>query len=184
MRATRSVRSWLPLFSWQNSTYVRYFRPSSHTRCTYYDLSADVEWICRNRLLARDLARWRVWHSGAYSPDGLKLRAWGRAYGPPPAPMPKSRASPGSDARHRSSDVILGFAKYASSFPYIFAYLSLSLLFRQSLLYDSQFNISIRTRLISTQIAAVIIGSPGGLLERKESTKLSSYPAPAIWVWK
>ena len=38
-----------------------------------------------------------------------------------------------------------------SSFPYIFACLSLSLLFRQSLLYDSQFNISIRTRLISTR---------------------------------
>ena len=37
-----------------------------------------------------------------------------------------------------------------SPFPYIFACLSLSLLFRQSLLYDSQFNISIRTRLIST----------------------------------
>ena len=101
-------------------------------------------------------------------------------HGPPPAPMPRSRASPGSDARHRSSDVILGFAEYASSFPYIFACLSLSLLFRQSLLYDSQFNISIRTRLISTQIAAVRIGSPGGLLERKESTKLSSYPAPAV----
>jgi len=33
----------------------------------------------------------------------------------------------------------------------IFACLSLSLLFRQSLLYDSQFNISIRTRLISTR---------------------------------
>jgi hypothetical protein len=37
-----------------------------------------------------------------------------------------------------------------SPFPYIFACFSLSLLFRQSLLYDSQFNISIRTRLIST----------------------------------
>jgi predicted membrane metal-binding protein len=37
-----------------------------------------------------------------------------------------------------------------SPFPYIFACLFLSLLFRQSLLYDSQFNISIRTRLIST----------------------------------
>jgi len=39
-----------------------------------------------------------------------------------------------------------------SPFPYIVACLSLSLLFRQSLLYDSQFNISIRTRLISTRI--------------------------------
>ena len=46
-----------------------------------------------------------------------------------------------------------------SPFPYIFACLSLSLLFRQSLLYDSQFNISIRTRLISTsngQVVAVL----------------------------
>jgi hypothetical protein len=58
--------------------------------------------------------------------------------------MPRSKARPGSDARHRSPDVIL------SPFPYICLSFSLSLLFRQSLLYDSQFNISIRTRLIST----------------------------------
>jgi len=73
---------------------------------------------------------------------------------PPPAslaPMLRSRASPGSDARHWSPDVILGFADYALSFPiYIRLSFSLSLLLRQSLLYDSQFNISIRTRLIST----------------------------------
>jgi hypothetical protein len=37
-----------------------------------------------------------------------------------------------------------------SPFPYICQSFSLSLLFRQSLLYDSQFNISIRTGLIST----------------------------------
>jgi hypothetical protein len=43
-----------------------------------------------------------------------------------------------------------------ASFPYIFACLSLSLLFRQSLLYDSQFNISIRTRLISTSSKYVV----------------------------
>jgi hypothetical protein len=34
-------------------------------------------------------------------------------HGPPPAPMSRSRASPGSDARHWSPDVILGFAEYA-----------------------------------------------------------------------
>jgi len=41
-----------------------------------------------------------------------------------------------------------------SPFPYICLSFSLSLLFRQSLLYDSQFNISIRTRLISTHPAS------------------------------
>jgi len=64
---------------------------------------------------------------------------------------PWRRGGPGSDARHWFPDVILGFAEYALSFPtYICLSFSLSLLFRQSLLYDSQFNISIRTRLIST----------------------------------
>ena len=43
-----------------------------------------------------------------------------------------------------------------SSFPYIFDCLSLSLLFWQSLLYNSQFNISIRTRLISTHLSALM----------------------------
>jgi hypothetical protein len=88
-----------------------------------------------------------VWPKAA----GMRPVACG-AHGPPPAPMPRSRASPGSDARHWSPDVILGFAEYALFFPiYICLSLSLSLLFRPSLLYDSQFNISIRTRLISTQ---------------------------------
>jgi hypothetical protein len=40
-------------------------------------------------------------------------------------PMPRSRSSPGSDARHRSLDVILGFAEYAR-FP-IYICLSFSL---------------------------------------------------------
>ena len=93
----------------------------------------------------------------AYGPHWPRL--------PPPASLaPTSLACPhrprlppwqrgglGSDARHWSPDVILGFAEYALSFPiYIRLSFSLSLLFRQSLLYDSQFNISIRTRLIST----------------------------------
>ena len=92
---------------------------------------------------------------------GFGPMAW-VAYGPhwprlpppaSPAPMLRSRASPGSNARHWSPDVILGFAEYALSFPiYIRLSFSLSLLFRQSLLYDSQFNISIRTRLISTTL--------------------------------
>jgi len=87
-----------------------------------------------------------VWPKAA----GLRPVACG-PHGPPPAPMPRSRASPGSDARDRSPDVILGFAEYALSFPiYICLSFSFSLLFRQSLLYDSQFNISIGTRLIST----------------------------------
>jgi len=47
-------------------------------------------------------------------------------HGPPPAPMLRSRASPGSDARHWSPDVILGFAEYALSFPiYLPVFLSL-----------------------------------------------------------
>jgi len=87
---------------------------------------------------------------------GLRLRAFGRWLAAPmgrhQSPMPRSKSSPGSDARHRSPDVILGFVEYALSFPiYLCLSLSLSLLFRQSLSYDSQFNISIRTRLISTQ---------------------------------
>jgi len=68
-------------------------------------------------MLARDLARWLVWRSGAYSPRrpkaaGMRPVACG-PHEPPPAPIPKSRASPGSDARHWSPDVILGFAEYA-----------------------------------------------------------------------
>jgi hypothetical protein len=81
---------------------------------------------------------------------GIRPVACGR-HGPPSTPMPRSRDSPGSDAWDRSPVVIPGFAKYALFFPiYMFACPSLSLLLRQSLLYDSQFSISIRTRLIST----------------------------------
>ena len=97
-------------------------------------------------LLARDLARWLAAPIRLACPHQPRL--------PPPAspaPMLRSRASPGSDARHWSPDVILGFTEYALSFAiYIRLSFSLSLLFRQSLLYNSQFNISIRTRLIST----------------------------------
>jgi hypothetical protein len=65
---------------------------------------------------------------------GFGPMAW-VAYGPhwprlpppaSPAPMLRSRASPGSDARHWSPDVILGFAEYALSFP-IYIRLSFSL---------------------------------------------------------
>jgi hypothetical protein len=94
-----------------------------------------------------------VWCSGSYSPyrpkaGGMRPVACG-PHGPPPALMPRRRSSPGSDARHRAPVVILGFAEYSLSFP-IYLLVFLSLFFRQSLLYDSQFNISIRTRLIST----------------------------------
>jgi len=57
----------------------------------------------------------------AYGPHWPRL--------PPPASlalMLRSRASPGSDARHWSPDVILGFAEYALSFP-IYICLSFSL---------------------------------------------------------
>jgi hypothetical protein len=63
-------------------------------------------------------------------------------------------------------------------FPYIFACLSLSLLLRQSLLYNSQFNISIRTWLIST-------GYEPGAFSSLESTSISfiiSEEPPAIKV--
>ena len=69
-------------------------------------------------VLARDLARWLGWRMGAYSPQRPPLAS--------PAPMRGSRASPGSDARHWSPDVILGFAEYALSFP-IYIHLSFSL---------------------------------------------------------
>ena len=60
---------------------------------------------------------------------GLKLGHEAGGLRPPlasPAPMLRSRASPGSDARHWSLDVILGFAEYALSFP-IYIRLSFSL---------------------------------------------------------
>jgi hypothetical protein len=65
-----------------------------------------------------------------------------------------------------------------SPFPYIFACLSLSLLFRQSLLYDIQFKISIHTRLIST-------GYEPSAFSSLESTSISfiiSEAPPAIKV--
>jgi len=53
---------------------------------------------------------------------------------PPPASTPGRRSSPGSDARHRSPDVILGEGEYFLSFPvYLCLSLSLPLLLRQSL---------------------------------------------------
>jgi len=75
-------------------------------------------------------------------------------HGPPPAPC---------RGVGLTSSVMLGIGlrmwysaspSMPASFPYIFACLSLSLLSRQSLLYDSQFNISIRSRLISTHASA------------------------------
>jgi len=81
-------------------------------------------------MLGRDLAQWLVWRSGAVSPRWPKAAGmWPVAcfpHGPPPALMPRSRGSPGIDARHQSPDVILGFAKYALSFP-IYIRLSFSL---------------------------------------------------------
>jgi hypothetical protein len=75
----------------------------------------------------------KCWH-GIW-PDGL-CGVWPKAtgmrpvacgpLGPPPAPMPRSRSCPGSDARRRSPDVILGEAEYAFSLP-IYLCLSLSL---------------------------------------------------------
>jgi len=62
-----------------------------------------------------------VWPKAA----GMRPVACG-PHGPPPAPMLRSRASPGSDARHRSPDVILGEAEYALFFP-IYSCLSFSL---------------------------------------------------------
>ena len=88
---------------------------------------------------------------GLTAPDGLRLRVWGRWL---VAPM--GRHQPPYRGVRLAPAVMLGiglrmwYSASPSSFPYIFACLSLSLLFKQSLLYDSQFNISIRTRLIST----------------------------------
>jgi hypothetical protein len=66
----------------------------------------------------------------AFVAVGLKLGHEAGGLRPPlasPAPMLRSRASPGSNARHWSPDVILGFTEYAHSFPNIFTCLSLSL---------------------------------------------------------
>jgi len=55
-------------------------------------------------------------------------------HGPPPAPMMSSRARPSSDARHRSPDVILGFAEYALFFP-IYSCLSFPLFALQTITF-------------------------------------------------
>jgi len=94
------------------------------------------------QVLARNLARWLVWRSGAYNPHWPKATGmWPVACGPhrPPLSLMLRRwSSPGSDARHRSPDVILDEAEYALFFAiYICLSFSLSLFFRQSLLYDS-----------------------------------------------
>jgi len=68
-----------------------------------------------------------VWPKAA----GMRPLACG-PHGPPPAPIPRSRSSPGSDARHQSPDVVLGFAKYTLFFP-IYSCLSFSLFALQTI---------------------------------------------------
>jgi len=97
------------------------------------------------------------WGSQPHRPKaaGMRPGACG-PQGPPPAPVPRRRSSPGSDARHRSPDLIHGFAEYALSFPYIFACLSLSLC---SL--DNHFCTIVRARMPAlglTGLCMVIIG--------------------------
>jgi len=63
-------------------------------------------------LLARDLARWLVWLSGAYSPHrpkaaGMRPVASG-PHGPPPAPMPRRRSSPPPRRGNTSSATAAG----------------------------------------------------------------------------
>jgi hypothetical protein len=91
------------------------------------------ELTLREAARLQSLAGLICWHG--ICPDGLggvRPQAAGMrpvacgAHGPPPAPMPRSKSSPGSDARHRSPDVILGFAEYARFFP-IYICLSFSL---------------------------------------------------------
>jgi len=121
--------------------------------------------------------------SGALSPRrpnaaGMRPVACG-THGPPPAPIPRSRASSSSDAWNRTPDMLLGFAKYALFFLiYICLSFSLSLLFRQSRLYDSQFNFSIRTRLISTGYEPSAFSSLGST----SNCCISSEAPPAIKV--
>jgi len=72
-------------------------------------------------------------NTGAYSPHRPKVAGMSPVacgpHGPPSASMPRRRSSPGSDARHRSPDVILGFAEYGLSFPiYLPVFLSLYVL--------------------------------------------------------
>jgi len=93
--------------------------------------------------------------------------------------MLKSRSITGSDARHQSPDMILGFAEYALLFPiYICLSFSVSLHFRQSLLYDSQFNIYICTRLSSTGYEPAAFCS----LESTSTSFIISEAPPAIKV--
>ena len=88
-------------------------------------MSVSIELSPHASLLASLLARAAPCRHGIW-PGGF-CGVWPKAAGmrpvacgpngPPPAPMLWSRASPGSDARHWSPDVILGFAEYALSFP-------------------------------------------------------------------
>jgi hypothetical protein len=79
-------------------------------------------------------------------------------HGPPPAPTPRKMSSPRTDARHQAPVVMLCFAEYGLSSAYICLSFSHYLFFRQSLLYDSPFNISIRTRYISTPFLCFLSG--------------------------
>jgi len=92
-------------------------------------------------------ASYRIWPDclNGYWPKAVSIRLVPCGpHGPPQATMIRRIASSGSDGGDQSPVVILWFAEYALLFPiYIFAWLSLSVLFRQSLLDDSQLNISI-----------------------------------------
>jgi len=104
-------------------------------------------------MLARDLTRWLVCRSWAYSLIGLRL--WDMAGGlrPPWAatiPHAQEEVQPREWCPASVSGCDTRLRRVWSLLSDIFAYLSLSLLlFGQSLLYNSQLNISIRTRLIS-----------------------------------
>jgi hypothetical protein len=109
-------------------------------------------------MLVWGLARQLPWHSSAYNPHWLKAACIRPVAcsppGPPPTPMPRRMLSLGSDTRHRARVWHSVSLSIAQSFWYIYSYLFLFLFFKQSLLYGSQFNISIRTWVISTVFAS------------------------------
>jgi hypothetical protein len=121
-RGIPAISSQRPHLNHERHRTTRIYQPHPQTYNPARQIHSIATWTCTE-------ACWNgIWPDGlcGFLPKaaGMRPEACG-PHGPPPAPMPRSRSSPGSDARHRSPDVTLGFAEYAR-FP-IYICLSFSL---------------------------------------------------------